>query len=222
MKRLGLCVVALAIGALVTPAALGQRGGRGGGGGFGTVALLGQKSVQKELNLTDDQMKTVTELQAKAREARQGLRNLSREERRAKMQELAKADEKAVADLLKPEQVKRLKQISLQLRGASAFANEEVAKALTLTDEQKEKLKAIQDETGKAIRELFQGGGDRTEMRKKITELRKGANEKAMALLTDDQKTKWKEMTGTPFKGEITFGGRGRRGGGGGGRPDRS
>jgi Spy/CpxP family protein refolding chaperone len=213
MKRLALWAVALALVALVTPAAWAQRGGRGGrgGGGFGMVGLLGQQSVQKELNLSDEQVKKVQELQAKAREARQGLRDLSREERQAKMQELAKAGEKSVAGLLKPEQMKRLKQISLQLRGAGAFGNPEVAKALNLTDEQKEKLKAIQEETGRAVRELFQGGGDRAEMRKKMAELHKGANEKATALLTDDQKAKWKEMTGTPFKGEITFGGGRRR-----------
>ena len=31
-------------------------------------------------------------------------------------------------------------------------------------------------------------------------------NTKIKALLTDDQKAKWKTMTGEPFKGEIRFG----------------
>ena len=35
---------------------------------------------------------------------------------------------------------------------------------------------------------------------KKITELRKEANDKATALLTEDQKKSWKDLTGEPFE----------------------
>jgi len=45
--------------------------------------------------------------------------------------------------------------------------------------------------------------------------LNNAATEKTLGLLTADQKTKWKEMTGEPFKGEIRFG---PPGGGGGNR----
>jgi Spy/CpxP family protein refolding chaperone len=62
------------------------------------------------------------------------------------------------------------------------------------------------------LRDLFQAGaGDREEMRKKAEALRAKVNEKATAVLTPEQQTKWKEMTGAPFKGEIH---RQRRGGG--------
>jgi Spy/CpxP family protein refolding chaperone len=217
MKRLfaGLAVVAVA--ALIVSSALAQQPGRqrqgaGGGGGMSSVQLLGQKSVQEELKLTDDQVKKVTDLTQKQRELFRGVQDLSQEERAKKMQELQKENQKAVADILKPEQAKRLKQITLQLRGGRALTDPEVAKELGLTAEQKQKVKEIQDETAKETAKLRDAGLDRQEAAKKRQEITKSSNEKLTGILTADQKTKWKEMTGEPFKGEIRpLGGAGGR-----------
>src|SRR4029077_6156518 len=98
-----------------------------------------------------------------------------------------------------------------------ALADAKVAEDLKLTDDQKSKIKTVLDDLDKESRSLFQPGGDRDEMRKKMTELRKTSLEKATAILTDEQKSKWKEMTGAPFTGELKTnfgpaGGVGRRG----------
>ena len=183
------------------------------------MSLLSQESVRKELNLTEDQAKSASELNQKRRDSFGSLRDLGRDEARAKMEERAKADEKVVADLLKPEQLKRLKQIVWQQRGPQALSEPEVATALGLTDEQKTKAKAIQEKSWADGRELFQGGGDRQGAWQKAEDLRKKAGEDLTALLTDEQKTKWKDLTGEPFKGELQRfrggdgGGRRRRGG---------
>ena len=53
----------------------------------------------------------------------------------------------------------------------------------------------------------------RKEMEKgmeKMNDLRTGTDEKLLAVLTDKQQTKWKEMQGEPFK--MEWGGRGGRG----------
>jgi Spy/CpxP family protein refolding chaperone len=219
-------VLVLAVAAVaVAPAAAQQRGGgRGMGGGGGTLGLLAQKSVQDDLKLSVDQAGKVKELAAKQREAMQGLGDLSQEERRQKMQDMNKANDKAVAEILTPEQTKRLKQIRLQVSmrqggGIAAFNNPEVVQALSLTDEQKEKLKAIGEDVRKEMADLRQGGGEPAEMRKKMEELNKSTHDKAMAVLTDEQKTKLKDLAGEPFKGELQFGrpGGGRRPGGAGG-----
>src|SRR5262249_20714624 len=102
-------------------------GAPGGGFGGGRLFLLSQKSVQEELKLTDDQVKKVSELEQKQRDAFQGARNLSREEAQKKFQELASDTNKAIADSLKEDQVKRLKQISLQQQGTRALSDPEVA-----------------------------------------------------------------------------------------------
>jgi len=216
MKRLAQITLAAALVAMAVSPALAQErqrqrpGGRFGGFGGGMVYLLTQKSVQEELKLSEEQVKKVEELRTKQRESFQGLRDLSQEERQKKMREQGEATQKAVAGILKPEQLKRGRQISLQLQGAGALRNEEVAKALNITDDQKEKIREIQRKSFEEMRGLGRG----EEARTKIQELRKATNEKVMAVLTAEQKTKLKEMQGKPFTGKIEppqFGGRNRR-----------
>jgi Spy/CpxP family protein refolding chaperone len=212
-------VTAAAIAALAVSPALAQRPrpGAGSGAGISGLTLLGNKSVQEELKLTDDQVKKVTDLAKKQGTARQALRELEGEERAKKMQEMAKEGDKMVAEILKPEQAKRLKQIQLQQQGSQAFNNPEVAKELKFTDEQKSKLREIQQDAEKQRAALRQpgGGGDRTEAFKKMSEINKATTEKAMALLTPEQQATWKTLAGEPFKGEIRLfqGGGGRPGG---------
>ena len=51
------------------------------------------------------------------------------------------------------------------------------------------------------MREIQQSAGDdRQAAMQKIQALRKETNTKVMALMTDDQKKTWKEMTGEPFE----------------------
>ena len=181
----------------------GGRGGRGMGGfrgaGGNTLMLLSQKSVQTELKLSDEQVKKVDEQLEKQREAFASLRDLNREERQ-------KASQAAVAEILKDDQLKRLKQISIQQRGGQALDDPEVAMALNLTAEQKDRIKAIQDAAQAEMRELFQagaGGGDRAELQKKGEATRAETSGKLLGVLTEGQQSKWKELQGEPFKGEI-------------------
>jgi hypothetical protein len=223
MKMHVLLMFALAVVVATASPALAQRGG-GRGPGFGggrgpggnSLGLLTQKSVQDELKMSDEQIKKATEQVEKQRESFAGLRDLSREERQAKMQENAKANAAVLADILKEDQLKRFKQISLQQRGGQALADPEIAQALGLSTEQKDRIQAIQEASQNEMRELFQAGaadGDRQEMQKKTETLRAAVNDKSTAVLSAEQQTKWKELNGEPFKGEI------RRPGRGGGRP---
>ncbi len=207
MRKIMWATLVVAIAVLVAPA-IGQqqkkqRGqGRGGFGfGGGGLFLLAAKPVQEDLKLSADQVKEVEELQAKQRDSFQGLQDLSQEERIQKMQENAKKTQEAVDKLLKPEQQKRLKQLNLQSTGPMGLArNEEAAKQLGLTEDQIEKLRELQPRGGFGG---FKKGDDPAEARKKAAESRRANNEKAMELLTAEQKTKWKEMIGEPFKGEF-------------------
>ncbi len=200
-----------------------------GGGPGGPLMLLTNKSVQQELKVDDTQAEKLNSfaqgLREKQGEQFQKLQDLSQEERRAKMQELGQAMSaeirKGLTDILKPEQVKRYDQIVLQQMGVlGAPAMPRVQEALNLTDDQKSKLRAIMEEQSEARRELFQGGGGggggpSPEAMAKMTELRKKGNDKAMAILTDSQKSSWKELTGEPFEVKLEPGqGPGGPGGG--------
>ena len=202
---LAVCTVALS----ASPALAQGRGGFGGGGAM----LLVNKGVQEELKVTEDQASKLTtlseELGGKQREAFQGLQDLSQEERREKMTELQKTMQaeikKGLADILKPEQAKRFEQIQTQAMGVNAFSQPKVGEALKITADQKEKVKEITDAQQASMQEIRQSAGDDREgTMKKINELRKESFEKAAALLTVEQKTAWKDLTGAPFEVKFT------------------
>ena len=222
------CKVLLVLGltALLTSPAMAQRGrGRGGFGGPGF--FVNNKGVQKELKLTDEQAKKAGDalkaVNDKHEEERAAIRDLGQtDEAREKRQQLQKTiteeSMKALSDVLSADQVKRLKQIMLQVRGAQAFADPEVQKDLKLTDDQKDKIKTINDDArqeGQSIREA--AAGDFQEMQKKMAALNKETMEKVSGVLTDDQKKAWKDLTGEPFEFKPDpgqFGGRGKKKGG--------
>lgn len=194
-------------------AAQDKKKGRGGFGvGVGMASLVTNEGVQKELKLADDQAGKAKEIADKLREKHKGefaaAFKLDGEERRTKMQEILKTfneeTAKELGTVLKPEQIKRLKQIELQQRGSRAFEDQEVVAGLKISDDQKAKLKALGEESGKQMREIFQGAqGHREEAAKKFQALRKETMDKALAVLSDDQKKAWKELTGEPF--EVKF-----------------
>ncbi len=212
MKKFIVSAVALAVVAFLASEAWAQRPeGRGlgvfggfGGVGTGNLNLLAQKSVQEELKLSEDQIKQVAEKIEKQRESRGGLRDLSREERQRKMAEQAKANRELVAAILKADQLKRFKQIVWQQMPMLALNDPDVAQSINLSGEQKEKLRSIQEAAQIEMRGLMQaGGGDRAAIREKLMALHKATGEKLQALLTTEQQSKWKALTGEPFKGEI-------------------
>lgn len=214
---LSLALISLPSLALAQP----PGGGGGGGRGFrgGPFTYLAEESVQAELKLSDEAKKKAQELLDKQRAAFEELRGLSQEERRDKMQSLMTEIRAGFEKVLDAAQLKRLKEISYQVRGAQAFRDPEVAEALKLTDDQVSKLEEIENELREQMREVFQdAAGDREAAREEIEEIRKDSMAEATAVLTEAQQTTWKELQGAPFKGEIRermgFGGGRRRGGG--------
>lgn len=209
MKRFMALVIGLAV--LATASGQDQQkqkrpGGFGGGFGASPLSLLSQKSVQEELKLNEETIKKATELAEKQRSGFnfKDFQGQSREDIQKKLAERNTATETALAGILSADQLKRVKQIALQQSGSGAFRQTTVVDALKLTDEQKTKITEIQDEARKTTQGLFQRGQQPTEeARKKLEESRAATNEKIQGLLTSEQKTKWKELVGEPFKGEI-------------------
>ncbi len=230
-------VVCLAVNSGATAQGQG-RGGRGGfgGGGFGNngfAGLLQMSQVQKEIKLSDDQIAKVKEVADAARppQGQRGQRgnnqNQTEAERTAAREErqkrTAETDAK-LTELLMPDQVTRLKQVQLWVQGTSALTNNEaVAKALSLTDDQKAALKTISDEAGKKRQALFQGQGrgasdeQRAKTREEMAALQKDTDAECKAVLTDDQSAKLAAMKGEKFELDMAAAGagrgRGRRGG---------
>lgn len=208
------------------PGGFGGRGGFGGPGGDGILGVLQREEVQQELQLVDEQRDKVRDVVESAREQMREemrelfsqMRDLSDEERRnrfdevrTKMEEMNKEFETKLQKVLLPHQFDRLKQIDLQQRiqqrGANALTSGELAEALSLTDEQREKLQQRAEEVQKELQE-------------EIAKLRADARMKMLDVLTPEQQAKLKTMMGDQFSlpdpGPPNFGGRRGRGGPGG------
>lgn len=232
MHRLGKLVLSFGAVALLSTSAYAQRPGGGGfgpgGGGGGALMLLQNKSVAQELKLNDSQEAKIKEAADKSRErlrdAFQSAGDLGASERAEKMADLQKTareeSKKVVADVLKPEQAERLAQIERQQNTLQALADPDVQGLLKLTASQKDKIAKINDDLQKEQRDAFGAGGrggdpaERRERMEKLQTTRKDATDKAVALLTDEQKSTWKDLVGAPFelKRENNGGGRGGRG----------
>ena len=180
------------------------------------IFMLRGDAVQKELKFTDEQKKTLSELaaqlQSEAMEIISGLQDLSPEEQKEHMPELMKmVSEKGkdiqekVDKVLDKTQLARMKELSLQSRGAAALEDEEVIAALKISDDQKVKLVAIRDEGSKKMEEAMQalrgggGGGDAGEIRQKLMAMRKELSDKAIEVLSPEQREQFEKMKGEKF-----------------------
>lgn len=185
--------------------------------------LVNTKNVQDDLSLSEDQLTRLNDLNQ-----RQGQIPAS-----AGTDEIARQAEKGIGKILTKQQAVRLRQIALQMRGIRALYDADVMRALKLTIQQRDEIKAVEDQMSKEMRQ-FQANQDKNkdnktklteeqqkrrqeQMREKGQELRKAADTKIMDILTPKQQTIWQDMTGEPFASNLARNrgsGGGRRGGG--------
>jgi hypothetical protein len=110
---------------------------------------------------------------------------------------------KQLKEVLQPEQLNRLRQVTLQQEGSFALGRDDVRKELKITQEQLKQFMAITQELQRQVEPLVkqaQSGGNPVEIRPKIEQLRKDHAKKLEAVLTDAQKKQWKELLGPPFE----------------------
>ena len=176
------------------------------------------------------------------------LRDLPEEERRAAFEKMRKdgaALNKALNEktdellnaLLEPEQAKRLDQIAIQVnartRLLAMMKEDDMRDKLSVKEEQLEQLDELEKATQEAQAKRFQelranrdrnrdrdagDGGERPDPREAFEKARAEMEAKVMAILTDEQKVKFKELKGEAFEFDLRSlmrgGGRGGFGGG--------
>lgn len=193
---------------------------RGGGGQFGSfLGLMSVEKVRQELKVSDEQADKVREsskkLWGEMSEQFGSLREIEdRQEQMEKYIELGdKLDEKArgvLGEILSGEQMIRLYQIRLQVRGPVYGLNHPwIANRLKLTEEQKKKAARLEKTTRQKTLKLFAGLRDLsrderrekwTEIREKLGKIREAADKKALGLLTGEQKEAFEGLKGDKFE----------------------
>jgi len=186
--------------------------------GAGQHFLLKNAEVLNDLELSEEKRKSVGDLMKRLDAQRAQtfgrFRELTPDQRDKEFLDMARTNEAAVAEILSPEKLRRLRQIALQRQGPMAFRDPNVAVALRLTTRQKERIRAIEAETflglperkpGSSPQERRQGARNMDEYRKLQEARWKKATEDMVAVLTTEQADQWRAMTGKPFKGPMAF-----------------
>ncbi len=218
MKRIAFVfyAVALALVCAAAPSAPAQEFQPGGGKGKKGLApalpaslhYLTQKAVADDLKVSEKQAKQVADLREKyLADAKRDMETV--EEYRKKIEALATASEKDVAELLDAAQKKRLKQIVLRQplsngRDALAFTLPAVVKELKLTEGQTAEIKSIEEARRKAMLPLFLTGEPSEEIAKKVASHKKESCTLLLAVLKDGQQTQLKELLGDPVPGFVS------------------
>jgi Spy/CpxP family protein refolding chaperone len=168
------------------------------------LLLLRQKSVQKELEITPEQATKIKEFTHGQSEAARKARDLGDAERKEAFARLAKQNKEFLASTLSEQQSKRLHQIMMQFTALHHLTTPELVKELNLTDEQVQKLKALQKEARKELVAIITHK-DREAKKERFTKHHQDTRTKIFVILTDEQKRKVREIAGTPFGGVIIF-----------------
>jgi eukaryotic-like serine/threonine-protein kinase len=190
--------------------------------GSGHLFLLNEPDVRDDLAATPDQRKQLDALYADIGKQRleliQKYRGLTPEEKRAGSLKIARDNDAGVGKILSLTQQARLRQIDLQTKGAMAFRDPNVIDALKLTSVQQDQIKVMEADRMFA----FRSDGPRAEFphtdgprgpgpggpKKGPDEMRRPDIDRILAILTDEQRAHWREMTGKPFTGRfLRFGG---------------
>ncbi len=119
------------------------------------IFLLMNKRVQNELDIVRPQLKSIKEALDRLREKsmlrikemQKLLDSQKPKARRALMQKLTEGANAFLAEVLRPDQLKRYQQIRLQHEGIGAFLNESVCSELSLTKVQIASIKKKQSST---------------------------------------------------------------------------
>ncbi|HYV36425.1 MAG TPA: hypothetical protein VE988_12010 [Gemmataceae bacterium] len=200
MRNFGKLTVVTLVACVAVQLVVGQQpGGIGGIGGvmgkqqYDPALLLTNKDVKKEIKLTKEQE-----------------------------DKLPAAYLEALAKVLEPDQLKRLKQISLQSRDYTAFGDVTIQDELKMTDDQRKEIKTILSDAEKKKADLqaeAKGGKGIGGNQGQIQAITKETTDNIKEVLTAEQRRLYAEMLGDEFKfsaGGIGVGGIGGAGGAGG------
>lgn len=209
--------VCLAVVAMMVDSAWAQRG-RGFRRMFGVskAQLASLPEVQTELNLNDEQKTQVAEINEELRDGRREIFGTGFDkwnEIRGRVEQLNRDASQKVDDLLDPAQKKRLLEINIQQNGPRALNDPDVIAELGLSDEQKAKLAAADEENNQAFEKAVEESG-RDDWRQRAGELSEASDQRLLGVLSDDQKKQFEAMAGEPFNIDLSQLFRGRRGGG--------
>jgi tRNA A-37 threonylcarbamoyl transferase component Bud32 len=168
--------------------------------------LLCQPVVLDDLGLTGDQRARMKELTARmGKEWAESFRDIGLvppAERSRRVIAQARTSEADLHAILTAGQLARLRQIGLQSEGPGAFRDPEVAAELGLTAEQRDRVRVIEDDAAFGWMRAM-GRGPNAGDFGRVDAKEPSTNERLLAVLTEAQARRWRELTGDPVRGTL-------------------
>jgi hypothetical protein len=173
--------------------------------GAGQHPLLKEPAVLDDLRLQPGQPEQIRErmdaMDKRWGDAFEDFRRLNPEGRRELFLRLARRTEADIEKVLTAVQRQRLRQIDLQRKGHRAFEEPDVSAALKLTAGQKEQIRTIRDKAFARKRERHKESGDPPFSPDSGASIISQIEEE---VLMKEQRQRWRELTGEPFKGPLS------------------
>ena len=181
---------------------------------YGTdpLHLLQTGKVKQELKITDDQSAKLAQVAEKYDQAAASkLGNvrmdvLTGSQKAGKQQEIRETEDQLietsrqeVSAILNADQLNRLKQILLQVNGAEALQDKEVAKQVGITPQETAKLQKLQVKTNAMLRNSVHPNGQVDADITAADKIDNQAKEQSLGSLTSEQKEKLDSLRGAPF-----------------------
>jgi hypothetical protein len=208
----GCCKVLVAV--VVAGVASGSTSGQSLAGSRFTdpATLIQNKAVQKHLELDEKTIQKAFNIPILIRQSAladfKALADVKDPiEHEKRKQELKKRTMKAGIDelgkILDPGDLRRLRQIAMQMADFQAFTTEDVRQTLKLTPEQQSEMKSVVRAGNDEMRDLIAAAnvsaGDMEAMWKVSKPARRKAMQQAMAVLTPEQRQTWQSLVGEEF-----------------------
>lgn len=164
--------------------------------------VLHEPSVQRELALTTKQKSQYLELLDRLDTRFFPLRNQNFKTATEGLNQLMSEARTGLAGILDKKQVARIDSIVFQKTGGHALLRDELQAKLKLNEDQRSKAKellAASDTKVAALQKKLQSGGDQTALNKEYRELRTREQQSLVELLSNEQRTQWRDAIGAPF-----------------------
>lgn len=190
--------------------------------GTDPLQLLENQQIKQELNLTADQSTKLKQIEEEFRgELRQkvsglNLKELDSKQRDQKLTEVSDDIQKQVTDtrtkvaeVLQPDQLKRFKEITLQIYSFGPLSYDQFTQELGLTPEQQTQLNDNREQMVQKMRSNWQvpetnnpqqTGKLIADNRKRLEQIIKDSNDQALAVLTPEQQKTLETLKGEKFQ----------------------
>jgi RNA polymerase sigma factor (sigma-70 family) len=167
------------------------------------LGLVYRPEVQRELAMTDEQKARLQQATPEERLAisdfLRALDALPSDQRAKKSAEFSAARQRAIAEVLDPEQRRRLREIGYQQDGYFAVLRPEVAEALQLDPAQLRGIQVIVREFGEAHQALLTAKDPPADAWQQLERLRQEASARIAARLRAEQNARLQRLTGPPL-----------------------